>query len=162
MRAEIRDQVRILYDQRCGYCSVRESDAGARLTLDHFRPRSLGGGDEIDNLVYCCHGCNEFKSDYWHEEETLSLLHPSRDPIAAHIAQTETGRVRALTDRGNRHIECLRLNRPELIAYRLQRQVEEALSRENQQVLQLLETLRQDNEALREQIASKETPPKGR
>lgn len=160
MRADTRNRIRVLYEYRCGYCGVRESDAGARLTLDHFRPRSIGGTDEIDNLVYCCHGCNEFKGDYWHEEEEQRLLHPLRDSIAAHIAQAEEGRVRAMTDRGGSHIDCLRLNRPELIAYRLQRQNEEALSRENQQNLQLLEALRRDNEVLREQTAARVTSRK--
>ncbi len=155
MRSDTRRRIRVLYEYRCGYCGVRESDAGARLTLDHFRPRSNGGNDDVDNLVYCCHGCNEFKGDYWHEDEALRLLHPLRDNIAAHLVPAEEGQIRALTDRGTNHIECLRLNRPELIAYRLQRQNDESLSIEHQQTLQLLETLKQDNEALREQIAAK-------
>jgi hypothetical protein len=36
MRPEIRDALRQRYGFRCGYCGVRETDAGARLTLDHF------------------------------------------------------------------------------------------------------------------------------
>lgn len=155
MRDDVREHVRVLYDYRCGYCGVRESDAGARLTLDHYCPRSLGGMDEIDNLVYCCHGCNEYKGDYWHEEESQRLLHPLREDMTAHLAPSEAGRVQGLTARGSVQIERLRLNRPQLIAYRLRRQKEEALQIENQQILQSLETLRQDNEALREQIASR-------
>ena len=155
MRDDVREQVRVLYDYRCGYCGVRESDAGTRLTLDHYCPRSNGGTDVIDNLVYCCHGCNEYKGDYWHEEENQRLLHPLREEMTANLAPSEAGRLQGLTARGNIHIERLRLNRPQLIAYRLQRQKEEALQIENQQILQSLETLRQDNEALREQIASR-------
>jgi len=32
-------------------------------TIDHVLPRSRGGGDELDNLVLCCHGCNASKSN---------------------------------------------------------------------------------------------------
>ena len=157
MRADIQERIRVLHEYRCGYCGVRESDVGARLTLDHFRPRSSGGVDDIENLVYCCHGCNEFKGDYWHEEESQRLLHPLRNDLGAHLAPADAGRIRALTARGNIHIEQLRLNRAELVAYRLQRQTEQALSREHGQILHLLETLKQDNEVLREQIAGRDS-----
>ncbi|HLJ57701.1 MAG TPA: HNH endonuclease [Chthonomonadaceae bacterium] len=157
MRAGTRPRIRVLYDYRCGYCGVRESDAGARLTVDHFRPRSDGGEDDIDNLVYCCHGCNEFKGDYWHTDESQRLLHPVREDIGAHLAEAEAGRIRALTARGAVHIDVLRLNRPELIAYRLQRQAEDALIRDHEQTLQLLETLKQDNDELRGRIADRDS-----
>ena len=155
MRDDVREQVRVLYEYHCSYCGVRESDAGARLTLDHYCPRSSGGTDALDNLVYCCHACNEYKGDFWHEEVSLRLLHPLREDMTAHLAPSEAGRLHGLTARGNLHIERLRLNRPQLIAYRLQRQKEVALQKENQQILRSIETLRQDNEALREQIASR-------
>jgi hypothetical protein len=145
-----------MYGYSCGYCGVRESDAGSRLTLDHFRPRSSGGEDDFDNLVYCCHGCNEFKSDYWHIEENHRLLHPLRGDVALHLAPFEDGTVRALTARGNIHIAQLRLNRAELVAYRIQRQTEDALSREYRKILNLLDATRQDNEVLREQISGKD------
>ncbi|GAC1310560.1 MAG: hypothetical protein NVSMB27_47490 [Ktedonobacteraceae bacterium] len=88
MRASLRQRIRVLYHYCCGYCGVRESDAGAELTIDHFQPRSVGGADVLENLVYCCHGCNEFKGDYWQEHEDLRLLHPLREDVAAHIIQT--------------------------------------------------------------------------
>ncbi len=155
MRSNTRQRVRVLYEYRCGYCGVRESDAGARLTLDHFRPRSQGGNDDLDNLVYCCHACNEFKGDYWRDEEDQRLLHPLQDDSAPHYAQSEDGNLRGLTTRGINHIAQLRLNRPELIAHRLQQRNEEALNTENRQMLALLEKLRNDNESLRDQIASR-------
>jgi 5-methylcytosine-specific restriction endonuclease McrA len=39
---ELRQNVRRVYDFACGYCGVREEDAGSELELDHFKPRSLG------------------------------------------------------------------------------------------------------------------------
>ena len=82
-----RQAVRELYDFRCGYCGVRETDVGAPLTLDHFQPRSKGGSATLANLVYCCHACNEFKSDYWQPESVRRILHPRRDVMAEHLVE---------------------------------------------------------------------------
>lgn len=61
--------VRAVYSFRCGYCSVSEAQCGAELTYDHFRPITQNGMDDVANLVYACHSCNEFKGNYWSEEE---------------------------------------------------------------------------------------------
>ncbi len=52
MRRDVRESVREGFDFCCGYCGVREDAVGAALTLDHFQPRSQGGSDELENLVY--------------------------------------------------------------------------------------------------------------
>ncbi len=43
MRSDEREILRQRFQFRCGYCGVRETDAGAELTADHFQPRSRGG-----------------------------------------------------------------------------------------------------------------------
>jgi HNH endonuclease len=48
------EEVRGRYHNRCGYCSVSETETGGELTIDHFQPVSAGGNDSDDNLVYCC------------------------------------------------------------------------------------------------------------
>ena len=50
----LRESVRALYDFRCGYCGVTETESGGQLEIDHFLPRSHGGKDTLDNLVYAC------------------------------------------------------------------------------------------------------------
>jgi len=65
MTPQQRLAVRERFGFRCGYCGVHESQEGAELTIDHYQPRSRGGTDEPDNLVYCCHACNSHKGDYW-------------------------------------------------------------------------------------------------
>lgn len=41
---------------RCVYCG--SDGAGAHLHLDHLQPKSLGGSDEVANLVTACRRCN--------------------------------------------------------------------------------------------------------
>jgi hypothetical protein len=50
--ADVRQIVRQRAGCACEFCYVREQDAGATLTIDHFQPRSKGGSDALDNLVY--------------------------------------------------------------------------------------------------------------
>lgn len=65
MTNALREAVRRAYQHRCGYCGVHENEAGCELEIDHFRPVSKGGGDESENLVYCCTACNRHKADFW-------------------------------------------------------------------------------------------------
>ncbi len=121
-----KDDLRRRFQYRCGYCGVREADVGAELTVDHFQPRSRGGADDADNLVYCCHACNEFKGDFWEPDAPLRLLHPLRDAPAAHLVEEPDGTLRGLTETGSAHIDRLRLNRDPLVAYRRERHLLEA------------------------------------
>ena len=49
----------------CEFCGVTETDTGGELTIDHFQPHTKGGTDAPENLLYCCHRCNQYKADYW-------------------------------------------------------------------------------------------------
>lgn len=121
---ETRLAVRQRYQFRCGYCGVREEDVGAELTVDHHRPVSHGGSDQLDNLVYCCLKCNLYKADYWYESHVphIPLLHPQQDDLSLHLREESDGHLTALTPEGQFLIERLRLNRPALIAYRQNQQ----------------------------------------
>lgn len=121
MRATLRDRVRVRFNFRCGYCGVQEDEAGARLTIDHYQPRAHGGTDDEENCVYCCHACNEFKGDYWVNEETLRVLHPLRDDLSLYYVERIDHRFVGLNDRGRLHITLLRLNREAQIAARRRR-----------------------------------------
>ena len=100
MRRDVRESVRESFDFCCGYCGVGEEEVGAALTLDHFQPRSQGGSDELENLVYACHACNEFKSDFWPASGQTRFLHPRTDDLTLHI--------RALTRWHSRRINARR------------------------------------------------------
>lgn len=152
MRRSLRQSVRTRYNFRCGYCGVSETNMGAEMTVDHFQPRIHGGADELDNLVYSCHACNEFKSDYWQTEPDLRLLHPLRDDFTHHYREQDDGTLLVLTERGANHIQALRLNRPELIAYRLEQKDIILLRQQNQALRQQLQTARQTTHSLEAQL----------
>ena len=126
IRAQKRRVVRAVYAFRCGYCGVSEAQAGSELTFDHFRPRSQSGTDDVANLVYACHACNEFKGDYWAKGSDPRLLHPLTDDLALHVAEDASGTLHPLTALGQAYIERLHLNRAALVA---QRQEKQRLSR---------------------------------
>jgi hypothetical protein len=130
MTPEERAALRRLYEYRCGYCGVSETDVGAELTIDHFQPRSRGGQDQWDNWVYGCFTCNNHKGDYWQPESVQRILHPLRDYLAEHIAEQSDGTLVGLTETGRFHIERLHLNRPALVAHRLQARRAERNERE--------------------------------
>lgn len=118
----IRNAVRQSYGYRCGYCGVHEEEVGSELEIDHFQPRASGGGEEAENLVYCCSTCNRLKANFWPAtnpaETQQHLLHPQRDASASHLHEEKDGLLVALTATGAFHIGRLRLNRPPLVALR--------------------------------------------
>ena len=147
---ETRAIVRHRYQHRCGYCGVHEEEAGSLLEIDHFQPRSADGGEEVENLVYCCPTCNRRKGDFWPSSSssgTHRLLHPQRDDLATHFYEQIDGRVVALTETGAFHIERLQLNRPPLIALRRTRR-EVALLRQG------LRTAQDEQARLQQRIRS--------
>ncbi len=104
MRASDRRRVREEYAFRCGHCGIREADAGSDLTIDHFQPRSKGGSDALENLVYCCPACNEFKGDYWEPHSMRRILHPLIDNCAEHFVLTDEDTLSPITETGAFHI----------------------------------------------------------
>ena len=60
---------RLLHEQQNGMCKYCEQEVTlAEATLDHVRPRSMGGTNELSNLVLACPTCNVAKGDKWGNE----------------------------------------------------------------------------------------------
>ena len=57
------EQVFAKDDFRCIYCGYdgRTFNGWALLQVDHFKPKALGGSDEMENLVTACVICNHMK-----------------------------------------------------------------------------------------------------
>ncbi len=68
----------------CQYCG--RTLPAAELTLDHVIPRSRNGETSWENLVACCHACNNRKGNRTPEEAGMRLLHPPR-PYTLHTGR---------------------------------------------------------------------------
>lgn len=68
----------------CQYCQ-KVLPAG-ELTLDHVMPRSRGGATSWENLVACCHPCNNRKGNRTPEEANFRLLRPPK-PFSLHTSR---------------------------------------------------------------------------
>ena len=102
MAASQRERIRQRYAHSCGYCGVHESDVGATLTIDHHHPTVHGGTNNDENLVYCCHRCNEHKATYWHEIQIphIRLLHPLEDNLTLHFHEQQNSQLIGKTPEG--------------------------------------------------------------
>jgi 5-methylcytosine-specific restriction endonuclease McrA len=65
----------------CQYC--HRMLPASEMTLDHVIPRSRGGDSSWENLVACCHVCNNSKGGRTPEEADMKLLRPPR-PFSLH------------------------------------------------------------------------------
>jgi 5-methylcytosine-specific restriction endonuclease McrA len=68
----------------CQYCM--RILPSAELTLDHVVPRSRSGETAWENLVACCHGCNNRKGGRTPEEAGMHLARPPR-PFSLHTSR---------------------------------------------------------------------------
>jgi len=56
-----RRDIKASWGDKCAYCGSPDN-----LTIDHVKPKTLGGRDEARNLVPACKSCNHAKgSSYW-------------------------------------------------------------------------------------------------
>lgn len=132
----------------CEYCGIREVDAGSELTVDHFQPRAQGGTDDLDNLVYSCIACNQYKHDYWsNSPQEPHLWNPRQQPFSQHFLRMNDGLLQPLSEIGLFSLQLLHLNRLPLVEYRQKRQQDQ----ENAQALTHLQALVRIYEQLLEQ-----------
>tara|TARA_R110002126_G_scaffold136583_1_gene281137 strand:+ start:144 stop:659 length:516 start_codon:yes stop_codon:yes gene_type:complete len=65
----------------CQYCLMK-SHSRYDLTLDHVFPKSRGGPKTWENIVSCCHACNENKGARTPQEANMKLIKEPRRPKA--------------------------------------------------------------------------------
>ena len=68
----------------CQYC--HKTLPSAELTLDHVIPRSRAGESAWENLVACCHGCNNKKGNRTPDEAGMKLSRAPR-PFSLHTSR---------------------------------------------------------------------------
>ncbi len=83
-RALSRKNILIRDRYTCQYCERTLSSA--ELTLDHVMPRSRGGESNWENLVACCHRCNNRKGNRLPDEAGMDLIRQPR-PFNLHTSR---------------------------------------------------------------------------
>ena len=66
----------------CQYCGSTRIN---KLTIDHIIPISKGGQNTWENLVACCHHCNNKKGDKLLEDIKMTLRNKPFHPTYLHI-----------------------------------------------------------------------------
>jgi 5-methylcytosine-specific restriction endonuclease McrA len=84
VRALSRKNILIRDRYTCQFCG--RALPASELTLDHVIPRSRGGHTDWDNLVACCHRCNNLKGDRLPQEAGLTLRRSPR-PFTLHTSR---------------------------------------------------------------------------
>lgn len=83
-RALSRKNILLRDRNTCQYCG--QTLVSGELTLDHVLPRSLGGKSAWENLVACCHPCNNRKGDRMPEVAGMKLLRTPK-PFNLHTSR---------------------------------------------------------------------------
>lgn len=86
---------------RCQYCGKHFPTS--ELSIDHVKPRSLGGGDSWENLVCACIKCNARKGGRTPDQAHMKLIRkpimPKRNPlIALRLGQDKYASWKAFLD----------------------------------------------------------------
>lgn len=110
---------------RCEYCLTSQRVIGMPLVVDHILPKSLGGGDDPDNLCAACYRCNQYKGAKTHDfdhvtGEFVSLWNPRVHRWEDHLAWSGGGtHLVGLTPIGRATVLALRLNNDYVVAARV-------------------------------------------
>ena len=83
-RALSRKNILLRDHNTCQFCG--QALPSSELTLDHVIPRSQGGKSAWENLVACCHPCNNEKGDHTPEQAGMKLLRTPR-PFNLHTSR---------------------------------------------------------------------------
>lgn len=101
---KIRSEVALRAKYCCEYCLIYEEDMFLAFEVDHIIAKKHGGGNEIENLAFCCPHCNQHKGsdiatflvDY---EDIIPLFNPRKQKWSEHFSSSH-GEIIALSKIG--------------------------------------------------------------
>ncbi len=85
----------------CQYC--QRGMPSSEMTLDHVVPRSRAGETTWENLVACCHQCNNVKGNRTPEEAGMKLAKPPR-PFSLHTSRHLMRQLARSEDRWRKYL----------------------------------------------------------
>lgn len=102
---------------RCEYCLSPEDFSLDTFTVDHIQPVARDGDDDLENLAFACHNCNNRKQDDNavvdpEAGDLAPLYQPRTDRWADHFQWSEdTLTIVPVTATGRATVARLQLNR---------------------------------------------------
>lgn len=100
----------------CEYCHSAEESSSTLFTIDHILPRSMGGGDEVENLALACHRCNNNRYNFItgtdpETEQEVALFNPRQQQWFDHFIWSADGlEIIGITPTGRGTCDRLDLN----------------------------------------------------
>lgn len=123
-----RNDLRIDYKNRCGYCNDFDSFRFTYFELDHFIPQkkdkkpflTIKSNTDYSNLVYSCKACNNAKSNKWPTNDenvpnrnNEGFIDPCDDDYNNHFGRTNSGRITHKTKLGEWKYNNLKFYKPQ-------------------------------------------------
>jgi hypothetical protein len=108
----------------CEYCFSQAEYATHPFSVDHIQALSKGGTDDLENLAYCCQGCNNFKFSKSEgldpqTNTVVTLYNPRVHEWSSHFRWNENATLLiGISPVGRATAVALRLNRPSLVKQR--------------------------------------------
>jgi hypothetical protein len=118
-----RNDIKIDFMCRCGYCNDIDSWRNIWFEIDHFVPKEVLqtiSEKNYSNLVYSCRSCNNAKRAKWptndekiHNQNNVGFIDPCDDTYNNQFERNELGRINFKTPLGEWMYKALKLYKPQ-------------------------------------------------
>lgn len=118
-----KDDLKLDYQGRCGYCNDKDSWRFIWFEIDHFVPekyRIIIKETDYSNLVYACRSCNNAKRAKWpteneevHNENDIGFIDPCDDEYNNQFDRLDSGRIIPKTKLGGWMYNAMKLYKPQ-------------------------------------------------
>ncbi|MEQ8536064.1 MAG: HNH endonuclease signature motif containing protein [Coleofasciculus sp. D1-CHI-01] len=120
----LRQEIAQRAKHRCEYCRCPDEFSPDSFTVDHIKPRQLGGATTTENLAWACFGCNgrKYTRTVYPDPQTgqeIALFNPRQQNWTEHFDWSEDlTQLLGPTPCGRATIAALALNRPGVVNLR--------------------------------------------
>ena len=123
-----REDLKLDFQDRCGYCNDIDSWRFNWFEIDHFIPKTrnkkpfltIKTETDYSNLVYACRSCNNAKRNKWpSNDENIPIINdegfidPCDDEYNSQFNRLHSGRIIPNTDLGEWMYEAMKLYKPQ-------------------------------------------------